>query len=126
MPKAKDTAPTTAPERTASARNTYEVFHLLARAGLDRLNVDELTALSGATEIAENEAERLAKVCDGIACLVSNDGQCSPQSGNFQHPDAVFDLLCSVSQGLNTIAALIHVGSEADYLARTMRQAEQA
>lgn len=95
-------------------RDIYEAMTLLANRGLKHMTLDELKMLSGATDIAESEARRLAAVCDGIACLVNTDATAKLPGGNFQSESDVFDLLCSLSHSLSGIAGLIYLGGEAE------------
>lgn len=107
-------------------RNIYDAMQLLVGRGLDRMNLDELKMLAGATDYAESEARRLSAVCSGVACLVMNDSMQSPSAGNFQDGESVFGLLCSLSNGLDTIAALIHLGEEAECRAQEMQKAPES
>lgn len=104
-------------------RSLYDGMQVLVARGIDHMTVDELRMLSGATETAENEAHRLSKMLGEIGCLVGSDAaHTNPPAGNFQDADSVQELLFSVAHGLDTISALIYLGSEARYRAQKMEK----
>ena len=86
----------------------------------DSMTIEELKSISGLVETAGAEAGRLSTVCDGIACLVLSDGDAKLQCGSFRAPSSLFELLCSLSHGLDAIASMIEIGQEADFRAHEL------
>lgn len=87
-----------------------------------RLTLEELEAIAQLSANGADAARRLAAVCEGIACLVTADQNKPIRAGNFQEPDAVFDLLCMLSHGLDTVAGMVEIGSAAEFKVRQLRE----
>lgn len=86
----------------------------------DGMTIEELKSIGNLVEAAGDEARRLSTVCEGIACLVSSDGDAPLECGSFRTPSALFELLCSLSHGFDAIASMIEIGQEADFRAREL------
>jgi len=78
--------------------------------GRKTLTDAELEPLAALTERAGDEARRMAKVCEGLGCLVGYDGTSKAGAGNFQDAADVATLLFNLSHQAEVIAALAHIG----------------
>lgn len=79
------------------------------------LDGHEMGRVAALADAAADEARRLSVVCEGIGCLVGNNGDAGGSTGVFRDADALADLMFVLSHSLDTIAAMAEVGNEAVY-----------
>lgn len=96
----------------------YSALALLLQRAESNLTAADLEELASLSSCASDEALRLARVVEGIACLVYADGGAQGNVGNFQDAADVFELLVSLKHSLETIAGMAHVGAEAAHMLR--------
>jgi len=107
------TEPTNKPEQAQSNRGTASVnnalFHLWGKSA-STLTTEELEWFSGLTNNALNTTENLSNIVQSIGCMVNED---NGETGYFQNSHDVFMLMWNLSEQLDTIAGMIHIGTSA-------------
>ncbi|MEQ1636517.1 MAG: hypothetical protein ABL903_07485 [Methylococcales bacterium] len=91
-------------------KDITSAINLLWTRSAPHLRIDELKDLCFCSEMAEEAADNLAQVMMGIGCLVHDD----KESGSFQSAYTAATLLWNLAHQVQTIQALIAVGSNAD------------
>lgn len=109
-------------------RSLRETMQVLYRRAEPTMTVDDLDKVAGATYFAHSHADKMATVCEGIACLVDADD--GARTGSFQDRESLFDLMCAVTNSFDEIAALTQLGDDAtarkaDLLSRCQPAAER-
>ena len=97
---------------STAMQDAMSMMFARGKASMTAADLEELARL---TEHASAEARRLSAVCDGLGCLVSNDGLERGRAGNFQGPGDVSTLLFALAHGLDVIAGMTLVGDEATF-----------
>lgn len=68
-----------------------------------------------------DHARRMAKVCDGLACIIEADSlRQGGRAGSFQSGESIFGLLCSLGAAFDSIGCKVDLGdsARAELLAR--------
>lgn len=81
----------------------------------DSFTDEELADVARISEYATMQARGLAEVVMGIGCTVSSDANDGIRAGNFENPKDLFTLLCTISHGIDTIAGMMEVSSDASF-----------
>jgi hypothetical protein len=98
---------------------------VLFRRAESSLTLEELDEMSDLADLAGDEAQGLARVCENLAGIVLSDGGPEgPGAGNFQESDSVAHLLCHIAHDLDVISGLIEVGQSAKNRAQVLRRKE--
>ena len=98
-----------------------DTARMLFEAARSSLSDTDLASLADLGEHAADDARRMAKVCDGLACLIESDSlQQGARAGSFQGGESIFDLLCSLGAAFDSIGAKADLGdsARAELLAR--------
>ena len=98
-----------------------DTSRMLFEAARERLSDQELGALADLAEHAADDARRMAKVCDGLACIIESDAaRQGARAGSFQGGESIFGLLCSLGAAFDSIGAKADLGdsARAELLAR--------
>lgn len=96
--------------------------HIIDRFG-DQMTDEELTAAARLTEGAADQAARLARLAEGIGVLLDSEATGSGNTGAFQAPEDVSELLYSIAWQCDAIAAASHIGRSAQFELETRRTA---
>jgi hypothetical protein len=101
-----------------------QVLNTLYERAKGNMTAEELESLGGKlTDDATTLARHMAKISEGIGCLVVEDAHHPSGAGSFQDADSVFRLLWALSVQFDTIAGMVEVGSEATFKARQLKEA---
>lgn len=90
----------------------------------DKLSLPELECLSGFTEHAAVEAQRMANLCETLGVLAEND----TNTGCLESRDNVTALLYSLAHSFTVVSAMASFGNQATYHLheRALREAQEA
>lgn len=90
----------------------HESTGLLFERAKDNLNRADLLQLAGLSEVASEEARRMATITESIGCLLAHDmAQGKAGSGDFRTSEEVLALLSSMARSFETIGTLAGIGS---------------
>ncbi len=101
---------------------TDTLFRVFERAA-DHMTDEELTAAARLTEGAAHQAARLARLAEGIGVLLDSEATGRGNTGVFQAPEDVSELLYSIAWQCDAIAAASHIGRSAQFELETRRTA---
>lgn len=99
--------------------------HIIDRFG-DQMTDEELTAAAKLNEYAAHQAERLARVTEGIGVLLDSEAAADGNTGMFQSPEDVTELIYSIAWQCDAIAAASNIGRSARFELETRRTAAAA
>ena len=90
-----------------------KIIHTLWAATLpSKLSVEQLEELSRSHELADNLSD-LADMLSSTGCLVAKDGESANPVESFQGADSVSQLLFTLADSIQTLAAASFVSAEA-------------
>ena len=98
-----------------------DTSRMLFEAARPHLTDADLSALADLAEHAADDARRMARVCDGLACIIEADSlQQGGRAGSFQSGESIFGLLCSLGAAFDSIGCKADLGdsARAELLAR--------
>lgn len=99
-----------------------DAMALMFQRGKANMSTDDLEGLASLTDYAADEARRLSAVCEGLGCLISYDGRNPTGAGNFWDGEDVSTLLFALGHSFDVLAAMVHVGDEANFEAGRRNQ----
>lgn len=112
-------------------RIMQDTLRTMFNAAQDHMTSDELDTLaSGFSDLANNAAQDMSEVVDGIYCLVGTESTIHKErhkkhgfviSGQFAEPDSVMSLMGCISRQFDFIAAMVEISGEARSLNRIRR-----